>query len=102
MNYFTVTNDPDKFETKHMCRDKMNRALEHAQDAHSGHGRKGTVTDIKWPIDASVFEKLNVWPSIIHHLAGGFKFLHSGARFSWGGGGGGLHYRRDGGARLTI
>ena len=65
------------------------------------------MTEIKWPIDASVFEKLNVWPSIIHHLAGGFKFLHTGAPFlvnenAFVGGGGGLHYRRDGDGRLTV
>ena len=47
----------------------------------TGIGRKGTVTEITWPFDASVFEKLRFWPSTQHHLAGVFKFLHPGDRF---------------------
>ena len=44
--------------------------------------RKGTVTEITCPFDASVFENLHVWPSTLHHLAGVFKFLYSGDYFS--------------------
>ena len=45
------------------------------------NGRKGTVTEITWPFDFSVFEKLRFRPSTLHHLAGVFKFLHPGDRF---------------------
>ena len=43
--------------------------------------RKGTVTEIAWPFDISVFEKLRFRPSTLHHLAGVFKFLHPRGRF---------------------
>ena len=38
------------------------------------------MTEITWPFDVSVFEKLRFRPSTLHRLAGVFKFLHSGDR----------------------
>ena len=45
------------------------------------YGQKGIVTEITWPFNVSVFEKLGFRLSTLHHLAGVFKFLHSGDRF---------------------
>ena len=39
------------------------------------------MTEITWPFDVSVFEKLRFWPSTLHQLAGVFKLLHTGDRF---------------------
>ena len=39
------------------------------------------MTEITWPFDISVFDKLRFRPSTLHHLAGDFKFLHPGYRF---------------------
>ena len=39
------------------------------------------MTEITWPFDVSVFEKLRFRSSTLHLLAGVFKFLHSGDRF---------------------
>ena len=39
------------------------------------------MTEITWPFDVSVFEKLRFRPSTVHHLAGVFKFLHPGDLF---------------------
>ena len=39
------------------------------------------MTEITGPFGISVFEKLRFRPSTLHHLAGVFKFLHSGDRF---------------------
>ena len=37
--------------------------------------RKETVTEIAWPLDVNVFEKLRFRSSTLHHLAGVFKFF---------------------------
>ena len=39
------------------------------------------MTEITWPFDVTVFDKLRFRPSKLHHLAGVFKFLHPGDRF---------------------
>ena len=39
------------------------------------------MTEITWPFDVSVIDKLCFRPSTLHHLAGVFKFLHPGDRF---------------------